>query len=104
MYHWRNNPHARIDHLPATSAHDGRSDDSCLAGYEKRADSTRTALAYELILNDFRHTLQSAGLDLDSEPALVAPLAQGWARASKREGMTVTATTFKQRRSIISSL
>jgi hypothetical protein len=56
-YHWRNNPHARIDHLPATSAHDGRPDDSCLAGYEKRADSTCTALVYELTLNDFRHTL-----------------------------------------------
>jgi integrase/recombinase XerD len=33
----------------------------------------------------------------------VAPLAQGWARSSKREGVTVTATTFNQRRSIVSS-
>jgi integrase/recombinase XerD len=70
---------------------------------EKRADSMRTANAYEETLNDFRQTLQSAGLDLDSEPSLVAPLAQGWARASKREGMTVTPTTFNQRRSIVSS-
>lgn len=53
---------------------------------EKRVDSVRTADAYELILNDFRETLRSAGLDLDSEPALVAPLAQGWARSSRREG------------------
>ena len=65
---------------------------------EKRADSVRTAQAYEDTLNDFRNTLQSARLDLDSEPALVAPLAQGWARASKREGVTVTPTTFNQRR------
>src|SRR6266568_1262226 len=70
---------------------------------EKRADSTRTADAYEDALNDFRDTLHKANLDLDSEPALVAPLAQGWARHSKREGAAVTATTFNQRRSILSS-
>src|SRR5882762_403463 len=70
---------------------------------EKRADSERTADAYEKTLNDFRDTLQSAGLDLDSEPALVALIAQGWARHSRRPGAQVTATTFNQRRSIISS-
>jgi site-specific recombinase XerD len=70
---------------------------------EKRADSVRTANAYELTPNDFRETLRGAGLDLDSEPALVAPLAQGWARSSRHEGVTVTSTTFNQRRSIISS-
>jgi len=70
---------------------------------EKRADSLRTATAYEETLNDFRDTLRSAGLDLDSEPAMIAPLAQGWCRSSKRDGAQVTATTFNQRRSIISS-
>jgi hypothetical protein len=65
---------------------------------EKRADSMRTSDAYDETLHDFRSTLQSAGLDLDSEPALVAPLAQGWARSSRREGVTVTATTFNQHR------
>jgi integrase/recombinase XerD len=70
---------------------------------EKRADSERTAEAYEETLSAFRDVLQSAGLDLDSEPALVAPLAQGWCRSSKREGAQVTATTFNQRRSILSS-
>jgi hypothetical protein len=62
---------------------------------EKRADSVRTANAYEEALNDFRDTLRVTGLDLDldSESALIAPLAQGWARSSKREGVTVTATT-----------
>ena len=70
---------------------------------EKRADSVRTANAYEETLNDFRDTLHAVGLDLDSEPALIAPLAQGWARSSKRKGVTVTATTFNQRRSVISS-
>jgi site-specific recombinase XerD len=70
---------------------------------EKRADSLRTADAYEDTLNDFRDTLQSVWLDLDGEPALIAPAAQGWARSSRRAGMTVTATTFNQRRSIISS-
>jgi site-specific recombinase XerD len=70
---------------------------------EKRADSERTAEAYRDTLADFREMLHKAGLDLDSEPALVAPLAQGWARHSRREGVTVTPTTFNQRRSIISS-
>lgn len=70
---------------------------------EKRADSTRTADAYEETLKSFRDTLQGAGLDLDSEPALVAPLAQGWARHSVRPGAQVTPTTFNQRRSIVSS-
>src|SRR5438876_5874836 len=70
---------------------------------EKRADSERTCRAYELTLNDFRAVLHKVGLDLDSEPALVAPLAQGWARHSAREGVTVTPTTFNQRRSIVSS-
>ena len=65
---------------------------------EKRADSMRTAQAYEETLNDFREALRSGCLDLDSEPALVAPLAQGWASSSRREGKTVTATTFNQRR------
>jgi site-specific recombinase XerD len=70
---------------------------------EKRVDSVRTANAYENTLNDFRDTLQKARLDLDGEPALIAPIAQGWARSSKREGVTVTPTAFNQRRSIVSS-
>jgi len=73
---------------------------------EKRADSERTADAYAQTLNNFRGILRGAGLDLDSEPALVAPLAQGWARARsehvKHPG-PVTPTTFNQRRSIVSS-
>jgi site-specific recombinase XerD len=79
--------------------------DQCIAAWldEKQADSVRTADAYEETLNDFRDMLHKLGLDLDSEPALVAPLAQGWCRQSKREGKTVTPTTFNQRRSILSS-
>ncbi len=75
---------------------------------EKRNDSTRTAEAYEETLNDFRDMLHKVGLDLDSTPAVVAPVAQGWASSRKHNGEivpgeTVTATTFNQRRSIISS-
>lgn len=70
---------------------------------EKLSDSERTAIAYKATLADFRGKLQSVGLDLDSEPALVAPLAQGWARSSRRPETTVTPTTFNQRRSIVSS-
>src|SRR2546423_6884403 len=77
---------------------------------EKRADSLRTAEAYEETLQDFRDMLRGADQDLDSEPAMVAPLAQGWARQRvekpKRPGPIrtgpVTPTTFNQRRSIIS--
>ncbi len=75
---------------------------------EKRADSERTAQAYQETMNDFRETLQRAGLDLDSDPAIIAPVAQGWARARKQDGeiipgATVAPTTFNQRRSIVSS-
>ncbi len=75
---------------------------------EKRADSVRTAQAYEETLNDFRATLQDVGFDLDSETAIIASLALGWAATRKRDGEivpgeTVTATTFNQRRSIVSS-
>ncbi len=79
--------------------------DECILAWldEKRADSLRTAETYEKTLNDFRDTLRQVGLDLDDKPAIVAPIAQGWARQSKREGMTVSASTFNQRRSVVSS-
>jgi len=47
--------------------------------------------------------LAGAGLDLDSEPATLAPLAQGWAGYSAREGQAVTPSTFNQRLAIVSS-
>jgi integrase/recombinase XerD len=68
-----------------------------------RSESHKTQHAYRTTLQGFRDALQSAGLDLASEPALIAPLAQGWAGHSAREGHTVTPSTFNQRLAIVSS-
>ncbi len=68
-----------------------------------RSESTKTRQAYETTLQSFRAMLQGAGLDMDSEPALVALLAQGWAGLSRREGQTITPSTFNQRLAIVSS-
>ena len=68
-----------------------------------RSESAKTRHAYETTLHSFRSTLQGAGLDLDSEPATLVPLAQGWAGHSTRVGQTVTSSTFNQRLAIVSS-
>jgi len=68
-----------------------------------RSESVPTQHAYRTTLQGFRDALQSAGLDLASDPALIAPLAQGWAGHSAREGHTVTPATFNQRLAIVSS-
>lgn len=68
----------------------------------KRSESNKTKKAYQDALLDFRTTLQSQHLDLDSEPALIAPLAQGWAgQSTEREN--VAPSTFNQRLAILSS-
>ncbi len=68
-----------------------------------RSESAKTRWAYDTTLADFRSNLQSEGLDIDSEHAIVAPLAQGWAGHSRREGQEVTPSTFNQRLAIVSS-
>src|SRR5579863_5901451 len=68
-----------------------------------RSESYKTKHAYEITLHSFRTSLQGAGLDLESEPALIAPLAHGWAGYSAREGHSVTPSTFNQRLAIVSS-
>jgi len=68
-----------------------------------RSESHKTRHAYESTLHSFRSMLAGAGLDLDSEPATLAPLAQGWAGYSAREGQAVTPSTFNQRLAIVSS-
>lgn len=70
----------------------------------KRGESEKTKKAYEDALKEFRELLQNKGLDLDSAPAIIAPLARRWCGYSKRgEGVDVAPTTFNQRRSILSS-
>ena len=58
------------------------------------SESHKTQHAYRTTLQGFRDALQSAGLDLASEPALIAPLAQGWAGHSAREGHIQGFTVF----------
>lgn len=70
----------------------------------KRTDSAKTKRAYADTINQFRSLLQSAGLDLDSEPAIVATIAQGYAGRSVSEGKDVAGATFNQRLAILSSL
>lgn len=81
--------------------------DQCLAAWldakKGRSGSTKTETAYRETLSDFRHLLRSVGYDLDAESSIIAPLAQGWANVSKREGETVSASTYNQRLAIVSS-
>lgn len=82
--------------------------EQCLAGWldevTHRSESAKTTMAYRDTMDQFRATLQAVGVDLDSDPGLVAPLAQGWASQSVRPGVeTVAPTTFNQRKSILSS-
>lgn len=69
----------------------------------KRTDSAKTKRAYADTSSQFRALLQSAGLDLESEPAIVATVAQGYAGRSVSEGKDVSSATFNQRLAIISS-
>jgi site-specific recombinase XerD len=68
-----------------------------------RSESAKTRHAYDVTLQLFQATLQGVGLDLDSDPALVAPIAQGWAGQSVRPGHVVTPSTYNQRLAIVSS-
>lgn len=69
----------------------------------KRTNSEKTRRAYNDTVSQFRTVLQSAGLDLVSEPAIVATLAQGYAGRSVSEGKDVAPATFNQRLAILSS-
>jgi integrase/recombinase XerD len=69
----------------------------------KRTDSAKTKRAYADTITQFRGLLQSAGLDLDSESAIVATAAQGYAGRTVSEGKDVSGATFNQRLAILSS-
>jgi site-specific recombinase XerD len=80
--------------------------DQCIAAWidakANRSESAKTKKAYSDTLYQFRSLLQSSGLDLDSDPAIVAPLAQGYAGYSVKK-KRVTPATFNQRLAILSS-
>jgi site-specific recombinase XerD len=70
-----------------------------------RSDSPKTEKAYRDTLTQFRAMLQSTRRDLDSDPGIVAPLAQGWAGHSNggTRRAEVTPATYNQRLAILSS-
>jgi hypothetical protein len=61
-------------------------------------------LPYQEMLRSYRSELQRVGLDLDSETAEIAPVAQRWAAARmKRGGGEVSPATYNQRLACVSS-
>jgi integrase/recombinase XerC len=68
----------------------------------KRSGSKRTAKTYASLIQEFRNTLRSANLDLDSDVTVVALIAQGWAGKGET-GLGVGAATFNQRLAVLSS-
>lgn len=79
--------------------------EQCIAAWihakAHRSESKKTAKAYQETLAHFQDLLHGQGIDLDADPAIVAPLAQGWAGMGKHG--EVTPGTFNQRLSILSS-
>lgn len=73
-----------------------------------RTRSAETERAYGARLREFRAVLQAAGLDLNSDPQLVAVAAQGWADHTDRvdergKSLGVAPATYNQRLAILSS-
>jgi integrase/recombinase XerD len=80
--------------------------DQCIAEWievkANKSGSAKTEKAYRDTLFDFRSRLTLAGLDLDGDPDIIAPLAQGYAGYSEAKRQ-VSASTHNQRLSILSS-
>jgi site-specific recombinase XerD len=68
-----------------------------------RSGSEKTETAYRDGLTSFRSLLLSVCRDLDADASVIAPLAEAWAAICKREGETVSASTYNQRLAILSS-
>lgn len=75
---------------------------SWLAAKIQHTGSVQTRRAYTTIIEQFRATLHSAGLELTSDATLIATLAQGWASVGQ-DGAQASSSTFNQRLSILSS-
>lgn len=74
-----------------------------LAAKFGRSESEKTKRAYTLTISEFRAMLQEVGLDVDSDTAIVAPLAQGFAAKHSEMRHRVTPNTYNQRLAILSS-
>lgn len=69
-----------------------------------KSGSQKTASSYQETLSQFRGVLRASGRDLDADPGIVAPLAQGWAATcDTRRRKEVAPTTYNQRLAILSS-
>jgi site-specific recombinase XerD len=69
------------------------------------SESRKTRQSYEETLRSFRAALQAVRLDLDSDPAQVALVAQGWAALSTNwaKPRTITPATYNHRLAVVSS-
>lgn len=70
------------------------------------SESKRTEILYSRCITAFREVLQSSGYDLDSDPSLIATIAQGWAAQTLpgvRGNRTVGPATFNSRICMLSS-
>jgi integrase/recombinase XerD len=66
--------------------------------------TSRTRTTYQEMLRSYRAALQRVGLELDSEPAAIAPVAQRWAAARMKRGRgEVSPATYNQRLACVSS-
>ncbi len=75
-----------------------------IAAKKGRSNSSKTEKAYRETLGQFRLLLQGYKRDLDSDPGIIAPLAQGWAEQTTSTRRTeVTPATYNQRLAILSS-
>ena len=97
--------HQIVEYLPPVK--EAMSLDQCIAAWldakKGRSGSEKTSTAYRDGLTEFRSLLTSMNRDLDAEASIIAPLAQGWANICKREGETVSPSTYNQRLAILSS-
>lgn len=82
--------------------------EDCILGWiaakQGKSGSMKTAKAYSDTIYQFRSMLQSYERDLDADPGMIAPLAQGWAAmhdSSRRK--EVAPSTYNQRLAILSS-
>lgn len=73
-----------------------------LKSKSERTNSEETKRTYTALMTQFRSALQAHGLDLDSDPKLLAILAEGWAGTPTRK-TKLSPATFNQKIATLSS-
>ena len=75
-----------------------------VAAKQGKSGSQKTATAYHDTLSQFRSVLQAYDRDLDADPGIVAPIAQGWAATyDAKRRKEIAPSTYNQRLAILSS-